>query len=144
MAIFGKKQKKEAQEKTDIKSAVKKGVKKTTEMQKVVKKKKTIKGSPKSNFSQNLSAVLIRPRITEKATFQAEKNVYIFEIMKDATKKDVILAIEHFYKVKPIKVNITKIPSKIRMSRKSRKKGVKSEGKKAYVFLKKDARIEIV
>lgn len=144
MAIFGKKQKKETTKKADTKLVVKKSVKKTTETQKTAKKRKTIKGSPKSNFSQNLSAVLIRPRITEKATFQAEKNVYVFEIMKDATKKDVILAIEHFYKVKPIKVNMTKIPSKIRMSRKTRKKGVKSEGKKAYVFLKKDDRIEIV
>lgn len=145
MAIFGKKQKKdlsaqaevETPKKTDTVLGVKVSAKETL-------KKKTVKGSTKSNFGHNLSTILIRPRITEKATFKAEENVYVFEVMKDATKADIVLAMEHFYKVTPIKVNIAKIPPKIRMSRRTRKKGVKSGGKKAYVYLKKGTRIEIV
>jgi large subunit ribosomal protein L23 len=50
--------------------------------------------------------ILLRPRITEKATFLTEANVYAFEIASDATKKQVGEAIKVFYKVTPVKINI--------------------------------------
>ena len=139
MAIFkGKKTEKE-----------KKVVKETSKVSGAVsgakkKKKVTRREDSVSHFSENLAAVLISPRITEKATFSAENNVYVFNIMPRATKSDVIKSVEHFYKVTPAKVNIAKIPSKTRMSRAKRIKGVKSGGRKAYVYLKKGDSIEIV
>ena len=82
--------------------------------------------------------------MTEKATMQAENGVYVFEVAVNATKKEIGSAVKHYYNVTPIKVNIVKIPSKKVSSRTTRKKGVKAGGKKAYVFLKKGDKIEIV
>ena len=88
------------------------------------------------------AAVLVRPRITEKASFKAEENVYTFEVSVKATKTEVIKAIKALYNVDPIKVNMVKIPSKRTFSR--GKWGVKSGGKKAYVYLKKGDTIELM
>jgi len=97
-----------------------------------------------SEPSKDISAVLRRPRITEKATFQTEDGVYVFEVSPRATKTDIKEAIKHFYKVTPVKVNVTKIPEKQIFSRARRQKGVKGGGKKAYVYLKKGDKIEII
>lgn len=137
MAIFkGKKE----ESKKDVKETTKVSSTSTTKK----KKKVTRREDSVSRLSQNLASVLISPRITEKATFSAENNVYVFNIMPQATKLDVIKAVEHFYKVTPAKVNIAKIPAKTRMSRAKRIKGVKSGGRKAYVYLKKGDSIEII
>jgi len=84
-----------------------------------------------------------RPRITEKATFQAEKNkVYVFEIHADANKKDIMSSIKSLYKVNPLKVRIAKNPAKRKFvkGRIGRKPGVK----KAYVHLREQDKIDIV
>jgi large subunit ribosomal protein L23 len=83
---------------------------------------------------------LLRPRITEKATFLSEKNVYAFEISDKATKKSVAEAVRAFYKVVPIKINIVRNPAKKVFIR--GKRGVKSGVKKAYIYLKKGDKIE--
>ncbi|HEY4496092.1 MAG TPA: 50S ribosomal protein L23 [Candidatus Paceibacterota bacterium] len=86
---------------------------------------------------------IIRPRITEKATMAAEQNsVYVFEIEKDANKKEIANAIKNLYKVSPVKINVVKIPRKQVFIR--GKKGFKAGGKKAYIYLKKGEKIEIV
>lgn len=85
---------------------------------------------------------IIRPRVTEKATTVAEGGIYVFEIEKGTTKREVAKAIEELYKVKPIKVGIVKIPRKQVFVR--GKKGFKAGGKKAYVYLKKGDKIEII
>lgn len=86
---------------------------------------------------------IIRPRVTEKATTLAERNgVYVFEIEKDANKKTIAAAINNLYKVSPVKINIVKIPRKQVFVR--GKKGFKAGGKKAYVYLKKGEKIEII
>ncbi|MEK7589703.1 MAG: 50S ribosomal protein L23 [Patescibacteria group bacterium] len=90
------------------------------------------------------ASVLAQPRITEKATMKAKTGVYIFEVRTNATKKEIGSAVKHYYNVTPVKVNIVKIPSKKVSSRTTRKKGVKAGGKKAYVFLKKGDKIEII
>lgn len=86
---------------------------------------------------------IIRPRVTEKATTIAEQGgVYVFEIEKDAGKKEIATAVKNLYRVSPVKINIVKIPRKQVFVR--GKKGFKSGGKKAYVFLKKGEKIEII
>ncbi len=88
-------------------------------------------------------SVLKKPRITEKAAIGADKNnVYVFNVEKSATKKSIAQSIKAEYKVVPIKVNITQIADKSIMFRGHR--GVKHGGKKAYVFLKKGDKIEII
>lgn len=84
--------------------------------------------------------VILRPRITEKATFVAGKKVETFEVASNATKKQVAEAIKAFYKVTPIKINIVKNPAKEVFLR--GKKGIKSGVKKAYVYLKPTDKLE--
>lgn len=84
--------------------------------------------------------VLIRPRITEKANMAALTNVHTFEVAPSATKLQVAKAMEVFYKVIPVKVNIVRNPSKKVFAR--GKRGVKSGVKKAVVYLKEGDKIE--
>ena len=86
--------------------------------------------------------IIIRPRITEKATIVQEGNVYVFEVFSNATKSNVSKAIKEIYKVLPKKVNIVNSPSKKVFVR--GKFGTKPGIKKAYVYLKKGETIEIV
>lgn len=109
-----------------------------------VSKKKRRRQTKKSNYYTHPDAVLLRPRITEKATTVIENHAYVFEVKEDATKHDVAHAIEHFYKVKPVKVNLARIPAKRRRSRNRRTFGVSTVGKKAYVYLKEGDTIEFI
>lgn len=93
---------------------------------------------------QVLENVLVRPRITEKATFATEQGVYVFEVASSANKYQIAEAIEHFYKVSPRKINIVRIPAKRIRSRLRGRFGVVSPGKKAYVYLKEGDTIEVM
>ena len=91
---------------------------------------------------KNLSNVLIKPHITEKATVSSEKSVYVFKIDARATKRDVEEAFKEKYKISPVKVTTVTIPAKNVFVR--GKRGKKSGYKKAYVYLKKGEKIEII
>ncbi len=93
-------------------------------------------------MKKDLNPVLMNPRITEKATFSSEKSVYVFKIDPRTTKKLVEKAFVEKYKVVPVKVNTVNIPAKNIFVR--GKKGRKSGYKKAYVYLKKGEKIEII
>jgi ribosomal protein L23 len=87
--------------------------------------------------------VLVRPRVTEKAALSADKSgVYVFEVTTDATKKAIIASVRDAYKVTPIKVRLVAIPKKKTFVRGRR--GSKGGGKKAYVYLEKGDKIEII
>ena len=79
--------------------------------------------------------------ITEKATMQSEKSVYVFEVQKLANKHSIAKAVKEIYKVNPVKVTTVTIPQKQVVVR--GKRGKKAGYKKAYVFLKKGEKIEI-
>jgi len=98
--------------------------------------------APERKIARDFSNVLISPRITEKATESAEKNRYVFEVDTKSNKNQIRVAVEEMYGVKPVKINITKIPSKNVFSK--GKKGVKSGGKKAIIYLKKGDSMEII
>ena len=91
---------------------------------------------------RDLNDVILRSRITEKATTQAESGVYAFEVSPRATKTAVASAVEFLFKVKPVKVAMIPIRSKQVTAR--GKKGRTRGGKKAYVFLKKGDKIDFV
>ena len=96
-----------------------------------------------SNLNLKAKNVLLRPRITEKAAISADKNnVYVFEVTPKATKKSIAASVKASYKVTPIKVRTANIPDKAVFIR--GKKGVKRGGKKAYVYLKKGDKIELM
>ena len=82
--------------------------------------------------------IIVRPLITEKSMDGIANKVYTFEVQKDATKADVVLAVETmFKKTKVVKVNI------INMKKKPKRYGVHfgytGEWKKAVVTLSEDS-----
>lgn len=82
------------------------------------------------------------PRITEKASFHAEHNVYTFDVTSLANKTEIKKAIFTLYKVKPVKVNILKVQKKV-VSLRGRK-ATKGGGKKALVYLKEGDKIDFI
>lgn len=88
------------------------------------------------------ASTIIAPRVTEKATMHAEKNVYVFEVTSDANKYEIKKAFEVLYGKTPVKVAVTRIPSKTVVRR--GKAGVKAGGKKALVYLAKGDTIELM
>ena len=87
--------------------------------------------------------IILGPRITEKAVIGADKSgVYAFNVTKSANKHTIAIAIKEAYKVTPEKVRVLNIPY-VKVFRRGAK-GVKGGGKKAYVYLKKGDKIEIV
>lgn len=87
--------------------------------------------------------VLKGPRITEKAAIAADRNgVYVFEVASNATKKSISDSVKESYKVTPVKVRVANIPEKKVFVR--GKRGVKVGGRKAYVYLKKGDKIELI
>lgn len=96
----------------------------------------------KDESKASLEDIILSPRITEKATEEAEGNVYIFNVAKNSNKPQISSAVEYLYGVSPKKVNVVNRQSRetTRFGRKGRKKGFK----KAFVYLKEGDSIEIV
>lgn len=100
--------------------------------------------TPVVTAGRNLSSVIIKPRITEKAIGQNEKNVYVFIVRKDATKYQIADAVSALYNVTPVKVNTVSKAPRQTMSR-SKGRVVTQKGmKKAYVYLKPGDTITLV
>lgn len=89
-----------------------------------------------------MKIILKNPRVTEKASFAQEQNVYTFDISSSANKTEIKKAIFTLYKIKPVKVNVLPVPRKNIMSK--GKMGVRGGGRKALVYLKKGDKIEFV
>ena len=127
MALFGKKKEEKNNEET------------------VVSEKKTgAEVSAPVSADRNLQAVIVKPVITEKAAVVGEQNVYTFEVQRSASKYDVRDAVKALFKVTPIKINIVNKKPRTFVSRMRGRRGVHSGTKKAYVFLKKGDRIDLV
>ena len=86
--------------------------------------------------------IIKNPRVTEKASFAQEQNVYTFNVSDSANKTEIKKAIFALYKVKPIQVNVLPIPRKNVFSK--GKKGMRGGGRKALVYLKAGDKIEII
>lgn len=143
MALF-KKDKKEdgVKEEKRVRKEKEKAIKKISQKQ---EKKSEIKApiqKAKKGEIKLAPAVLVRPQITEKATFLQEKNQYIFQAFKAATKPQVKKAVQEVYGVSVEKVRIINVDRKKR--RLGRTTGWKKGYKKAIVTLKKGQEIEII
>lgn len=88
--------------------------------------------------------IIISPRVTEKGAYMSESGVYVFNVATTANKKEIAVAISDLFKVTPRAVRIARIPRKEVMTRGTNRKGMTAGGKKAYVYLKKGDKIEIV
>ena len=85
---------------------------------------------------------IIAPHITEKASYLAEKNQYVFKVSKDANKIEIKKAIGDLFGVEVEKIRIIKVPKKRR--RRGRIEGWKKGYKKAIVKIKEGQKIEIL
>lgn len=87
--------------------------------------------------------IILGPRVTEKAVLSADKGgVYAFNVTRLANKHTIARAIKDAYKVTPIKVRVLSTPTEKVFRRGV--KGLKRGGKKAYVYLKKGDKIEVI
>ena len=87
--------------------------------------------------------VLLGAHMSEKAIVSSDKaGVYVFKVAKTANKKIISEAVKKTYKVAPLKIRVARIPEKNIFMR--GKWGVKGGGKKAYVYLKRGDKIELI
>jgi large subunit ribosomal protein L23 len=87
-----------------------------------------------------LPALLVQPRISEKAGHLVNLNKYVFKVKPSANKVEVRKAVQAAYKVKVVNVNMINVKGKKRNY--GRTVGRTSGFKKAIVTLKKGDKIE--
>jgi|SRR5690242_12538508 large subunit ribosomal protein L23 len=91
---------------------------------------------------ENLLKVILSPHLSEKATIGAqERNEYVFEIAKTATKPDVKCAVEALFKAKVKAVRIVNVKTKPK--RFGSTLGRSKAWKKAYVTLQEGQQIDL-
>lgn len=94
-----------------------------------------------------MSHLFIYPRPTEKAYAQSQKNVYVFNVPLDATKRDIAASVEAQYEVKVTGVKtLVQNGKAIRFNRgKNRYPGTttRKDSKKAYVTLAEGSSIQV-
>ncbi|MFZ0486891.1 MAG: 50S ribosomal protein L23 [Arenicellales bacterium] len=84
---------------------------------------------------ERLYQVLVSPIVSEKSTRLADQgNQVAFEVLPDATKKEIKQAVELAFDVEVVGVQIANIRGKVK--RFQRTPGARSNWKKAYVRLK--------
>jgi large subunit ribosomal protein L23 len=84
---------------------------------------------------------ILSPVITEKATMLSEQNKVVFRVAKDATKPQIIEAVENLFKVNVVKVNTMNVKGKTKRFR--GRDGRRSDVKKAIVTLAEGQSIDI-
>ncbi|SRR5581483_5659228 len=89
--------------------------------------------------------VLRRPLLTEKATLQAEKGIYHFEVSPNTNKIEVAQAVAGRFgvAVDSVRMSWQKSKHKTQFTRKGARHGVKSGYKKAIVQLKPGHTIDV-
>lgn len=133
MALF-KKTKKEEETKTS-----------TEQVTDQPKKAPAKKAAPSTKgLGQDLSHILLHPRITEKATDQSVYNAYVFDVAVSANKKQIAAAVQRLYKVTPTKVRVVNVPTKRVRHARTGIVGKTAASKKAYVYLKKGETISVM
>lgn len=103
---------------------------------------KPVSGSRSVSGTAAHFGVLLHPHISERASDEALKGVYVFKVATKATKPQIASAVSARYKVTVEQVRIVTVhPKTITVKG---KKGTRKGSKKAYVYLKKGEKIEIL
>jgi len=106
---------------------------------KVIGTKSVVSKASSEKFSYE---AIKQPHISEKASYLAEKDQYIFEILPNYNKQEVKKSVEGIYGVNVLSVNMVKIPAKKR--RLGKTEGFRKAYKKAIVRIKNGQKIEIL
>jgi large subunit ribosomal protein L23 len=139
------KNKEDSQKAKDAKKKAKKPVKASVEKKfeepKKVETQKAVVKNNKKDVSFSYEAIK-KPHISEKATYLAEKNQYIFEVLPNFNKSEIKKAVEGIYNVNVLSVNMVTIPPKKR--RLGKVQGWRKKMTKAIVKIKDGQTIEIL
>lgn len=149
MSLLDRFRKTEKKEISSSKEGVVLDIKKDKKIKKKVLKKEVSKsktGSISKKQSYRVYDIIKEPHITEKASYLAEQNKYVFKVYPKANKTEIKKAVEALYKTKVEKVSIARIvPKKRRVGRtEGWRGGLKKGFKKAIVTLKEGEKIEII
>ena len=90
---------------------------------------------------KHYSDIIIAPVITEKSMAERANGVYVFKVVKTATKDEIKTAVEKAFSVEVVKVNTLNTKSKRR--RVGKYSGRTKTYKKAIVTLKDGSSIEL-
>ena len=91
-------------------------------------------------------SILIKPVITEKLTLlQEQKNQYAFEVQINATKVDILNAVQKKFNVKVQSIRTIQIKGKKKsqFTKRGRFEGYRPTVKRAFVTLSKDSKIDL-
>jgi large subunit ribosomal protein L23 len=84
---------------------------------------------------ERVMKVLVAPHVSEKSTVVADKhNQFVFQVLRDASKTEVKLAVEQLFSVEVQAVRVCNVLGKVKRS--GQLQGRRASGKKAYVTLK--------
>ncbi len=108
----------------------------------VKKQEEKVESIKKVSWGGMSGAVLRNLHMSEKGSYLAEENQYVFKVASNATKHAVKNAIQEAFGVIATKVNMVTIHSKTK--RKGKGVGVKQGYKKAIVKVKEGQRIEVL
>lgn len=87
--------------------------------------------------------ILTKPIITEKSMKLAQDGLYVFEVVKNATKPLIAKAVAEKFKVTVTKVRVMNVKAKVRSQKKVRRVYKTGGIKKALVQVKKGDKIAI-
>lgn len=92
-------------------------------------------------INARLMNILRAPVVTEKSERVAKSNTFVFKVLPDATKTEIKQAVESLFNVQVEKVHTCNVLGKKRRS--AHGMGARSDWKKAYVTLAKDAQLDL-
>jgi len=91
--------------------------------------------------AERLMMVLREPHTSEKTTVMADKfKQFTFKVLKDATKSEIKMAVEHIFNVKVKNVSVVNVKGKSKRFKQT--SGKRSDWKKAFVSLHADQDID--
>lgn len=91
--------------------------------------------------TERLMMVLREPHTSEKATVIADKlKQFSFKVLKNATKQEIKMAVEHIFNVKVKSVSVVNVKGKAKRFKQTN--GKRSDWKKAFVSLQADQDID--
>lgn len=111
----------------------------TPESQTAVQEK-AVTAAPAKGQAGESYRILLAPRVSEKAAVSASRNVYVFEVPVKAEKIEIAKAVEKLFGVKVEAVNTARGIGKVYSGR---RKGSRSDWKKAYVRVKSGQKIDL-
>lgn len=91
--------------------------------------------------AERMMMVLREPHTSEKATVIADKfKQFTFKVLKNATKNEIKMAVEHIFNVKVKNVSVINVKGKSKRFKQT--SGKRSDWKKAFVSLHADQDID--